>query len=225
MRAADSWLVEDGRVRGWELHWARFGVAAGVDVAALEAEVRAELPREGRWFPRVECDDDGALSWRLRPAPERLPAVACRAVAVLDFRVAPRVKGPDLERLVALRGTGEVLLAGEDGRILEGCLTSLLWWVDHALYVVDDDEPILDGVTRRLLIGLAVAEGIEVVRARPVLEDLYDREVWLTSALHGIRALTSWVPDGPPAGQAERAAGWQLRLEALAEDLGPEPKL
>lgn len=213
MRAADSWLVEDGRVRGWDLHWARFATAAGVDVSGLEREVRRELPRDGRWFPRVECADDGALSWQLREAPERLPTVECRPEPVPDFRDSPRVKGPDLERLVALRGSGEALLAGEDGVVREGCLTSLLWWEDDVLFVVDDELPILDGVTRRLLIGLAEAGGVVVSRRRAGVDDLRGREVWLTSALHGIRAVTGW------AGEARRAEGWQRRLESLAVPL------
>ena len=226
--AADSWLVDDGRVRGWELHWRRFGgtvEAAGVAadrVRELEAEVRDEIPASGRWFPRVECDDSGNLSWQLREAPERQPEVACLAAPVPDWRVAPRAKGPDLERLVALRegaahaGAGELLLGASDGTLLEGSLSSLLWWDDDALCVVDDNAPILDGVTRRLLIGLARDAGIAVVTARPVATDLHGCEVWLTSALHGIRAVTSWVPDGPAAGRPARAAQWQEKLEALA---------
>lgn len=229
--AADSWLVDTGRVRGWDLHWARFGrtaEAAGVApelVAQLELEVRAGLPRDGRWFPRAECNERGELSWRLREAPPRLADVACLAQPVADEREAPRDKGPDLERLIALResafesGAGEVLLVAPDATIREGALSSLLWWDGDTLCVVADDEPILDGVTRRLLVELAHTAGVDVAQRRPALADLAGREVWLTSALHGIRALTAWVPDGPPPGAPARAAAWQAKLEALAEDL------
>ena len=75
----------------------------------------------------------------------------------------------------------------------------------------------LDGVTRALLVGLAEAEGVAVRRARPAPADLDGREVWLTSALHGIRAVTGWAgPGAPRAGAAERSPAWQARLEALA---------
>jgi branched-subunit amino acid aminotransferase/4-amino-4-deoxychorismate lyase len=216
LRAADSWLVDDGRVRGWDLHWARFGAAADVDARALEAELRRELPREGRWFPRVECDDRGELSWRLRPAPPRAPFVDCRSEPVADPRSSPRVKGPDLDALIALRpDPGELLLTGADGTVLEGCLTSLLWWDGETLCVVDDDAPILDGVTRRLLIGVARDAGVEVVRRRPRIGELFGCEVWLTSALHGIRVVNDWI-GGPAAVDLGLAARWQASLEDLA---------
>src|SRR5687767_12433111 len=75
---ADSWLVDDGRVRGLERHWARFAAEVralgGPDPAPFAAAVAAALPREGRWFPRVELRLDGGprLGLLLRPAPARL---------------------------------------------------------------------------------------------------------------------------------------------------------
>ena len=78
---------------------------------------------------------------------------------------APRVKGPDLERLGALReraaahGAGEAVLADADGRLLEGAYTSLLWWEGETLCAVPDEAPILPGITRALLIELAGERG------------------------------------------------------------------
>jgi branched-subunit amino acid aminotransferase/4-amino-4-deoxychorismate lyase len=227
---AESWLVEDGRARGLERHWARFarGCAdAGLDAGAPRAAVEHALPVTGRWFPRVELRTDGELRLAVRPAPPRQPEVVACVAYGPDPRRAPRRKGPDLERLAALRadaarrGAGEALLADRDGRLLEGAYTSLLWWEDDALCAVPDDAPILDGVTRGLLLGLAGAEGVDVRLRRPLPSELDGREVWLTSALHGIRAVTRWVGDagaGRPvvAGAARRAAAWQERLEALA---------
>ena len=57
--AADSWLVDDGRVRGLERHWARFAATCsehGVTpeaLAAFRADVERAVPADGRWFPRV----------------------------------------------------------------------------------------------------------------------------------------------------------------------------
>jgi branched-subunit amino acid aminotransferase/4-amino-4-deoxychorismate lyase len=232
--AAESWLVEDGRARGLDRHWARFArgcAEAGLALAPPRGLVEAVLPPSGRWFPRVEARSGGEVRLAVRPAPPRLPEVVAWVADVPDPRRAPRRKGPDLERLGALRdeavrhGAGEALIADPDGRLLEGAYTSLLWWEDDALCAVPGDAPILDGVTRALLLGIAGDARIEVRFHRRAPADLDGREVWLTSALHGIRAVTAWVADGargapPRAGPAERAAAWQARLHALAVPVG-----
>jgi branched-subunit amino acid aminotransferase/4-amino-4-deoxychorismate lyase len=225
--AADSWLVDDGRVRAVERHWARFAATcsehglAGEALAAFRDEVEHALPSEGRWFPRIELRADGELALALRPAPPREPTVVAWVAGVPDPRRAPRHKGPDLERLTALRqraaahGAGEALIADGDGRLLEGAFTSLLWWEGETLCAVPDDAPILPGVTRALLIELARERGTDVAQRRPLPRELADRETWLVSALHGIRAVTGWE-GGPAAGPAPRAAVWQGLLDERA---------
>ncbi|HEY0363648.1 MAG TPA: aminotransferase class IV [Solirubrobacteraceae bacterium] len=225
--AADSWLVADGRARAVERHWARFtatcreqGVAPDA-LAAFRAEVERALPARGRWFPRVELRADVELALELRPAPPREPTVVAWVADVPDPRVAPRRKGPDLERLGALReraaahGAGEAVIADADGRLLEGAYTSLLWWEGETLWAVPDDAPILPGITRELLIELARSRDTPLAQRRPRLHELADRETWLVSALHGIRAVTRWAGGGPPAVDAPRAAAWQRLLDGL----------
>jgi branched-subunit amino acid aminotransferase/4-amino-4-deoxychorismate lyase len=226
--AADSWLVDDGRVRAVERHWARFSATCrehGAEpeaLAALRADVERALPAGGRWFPRVEMREDGELAFHVRPAPPREPTVVAWIADVPDPRRAPRRKGPDLERLAALReraatqGAGEAVLSDADGGLLEGAFTSLLWWEGETLWVVPDDAPILPGVTRRLLIEVAREQGTPVAQRRPGPHELADCETWLVSALHGIRAVTRWAAGGPVAGAAHRAALWQRRLDDFA---------
>jgi branched-subunit amino acid aminotransferase/4-amino-4-deoxychorismate lyase len=225
--AADSWLVDHGRVRAVERHWARFEATCrerGVEpdaVAALHAEVERAIPPRGRWFPRVELRADGELAVRVRPAPAREPTVVAWVADVADPRREPRRKGPDLERLAALRdraaahGAGEALLSDGDGRLLEGAFTSLLWWEGETLCAVPDDAPILPGITRALLLDLARERGTPVARRRPAPPELGGRETWLVSALHGIRAVTGWANGGPAAGAAPRADSWQRLLDGL----------
>jgi branched-subunit amino acid aminotransferase/4-amino-4-deoxychorismate lyase len=223
--AADSWLVADGRARAVERHWARFtatcreqGVAPE-ELAAFRAEVERALPARGRWFPRVELREDGELALELRPAPPREPAVVAWVADVPDPRVAPRRKGPDLERLAALReraaahGAGEAVLADADGRLIEGAFTSLLWWEGETLCAVADDAPILPGITRALLLELARERDTPVAQRRPRPQELAGRETWLVSALHGIRAVTRWAGGGPPTVDAPRAIAWQRLLD------------
>jgi branched-subunit amino acid aminotransferase/4-amino-4-deoxychorismate lyase len=227
--AADSWLVADGRTRAAERHWARFSATCrehGVEpeaLAAFRAEVERALPGAGRWFPRVELRANGELALALRPAPPRQPDVVAWVADVPDPRVAPRRKGPDLERLGVLReraaahGAGEAVIADPDGRLLEGAYTSLLWWEGETLWAVPDDAPILPGVTRGLLIELARARDTPVAHRRPRPHELAGRETWLVSALHGIRAVTRWAAGDPAAIDAPRAAAWQR----LLDELGP----
>lgn len=226
--AADSWLVDHGRVRAVERHWARFsatcrehGVAPEA-LAALRARVEDAVPPEGRWFPRVELRADGELGFRVRPAPPRAPTIVAWRADVPDPRHAPRRKGPDLQRLAALReraaahGAGEAMLVDADGRLLEGAFTSLLWWEEETLWAVPDDAPILPGITRALLIDLARESDTAVAHRRPAPQELAGRETWLVSALHGIRVVTRWADGGPAAGDAPRAATWQRLLDDLA---------
>jgi branched-subunit amino acid aminotransferase/4-amino-4-deoxychorismate lyase len=228
--AAESFLVDDGRVRGLERHRSRFARAcaeAGRDGAAPWAALERALPQTGRWFPRLALRANGATDVAVRPAPARAPEVVAWVFEGPDPRRAPRRKGPDLERLGALRaeaarhGAGEALLRDEDGRLLEGAYTSLLWWEDDTLCAVPDDAPILDGVTRALLLQIAAEDGVPVRYRRPLAPDLDGREVWLTSALHGIRAVTSGPQGCLAAGPAPRAGGWQARLDALAAPVVP----
>lgn len=228
---ADSWLVADGRVRGWELHAARFAASAAacgadrVQAAAALAAIPPTLPAEGRWFPRVELTAGGDLVLRLRPAPSREASVVAWAADVPDPRRSPRIKGPDLARLGGLReraaahGAGEAVIRDGDGRLVEGAWSSLLWWDGATLCALDESAPILPGVTRALLLGLAADENVPVARRRPRPEDLAGKEAWLVNAAHGVRAVASWA-GGPPAGPAARAASWQARLDALAAPWG-----
>jgi branched-subunit amino acid aminotransferase/4-amino-4-deoxychorismate lyase len=227
--AAESWLVAGGRARGLDLHWERLarGLAgAGLRTRLSRTAVEAALPVTGRWFPRLDVLADGEARLAVRPAPARRPDVVAWIREGPDPRRAPRRKGPDLARLGALRaeaaerGAGEALLRDGEGRLLEGAYTSLLWWEGDVLWAVPDDAPILDGVTRRLLLGLAARDGVEIRFRRPAPAELDGREVWLTSALHGIRAVTPAAAGTLRAGAPLRAAAWQARLEALAAPVG-----
>ncbi len=221
--AADSWLLDAGYERAAGAHWARFvmtcrqlGVARD-ELAAFRAATAVALPAEGRWFPSVELTEDG-LALRLRRAPP--PAREARVLvgAPGDPRRCPRRKGPDLALLAGLReqaragGADELLLCDARGRLLEGALSSLLWWEDDALCTTPD-ETVLPGVTRGLLLQVARAQDVEVRRRAPLPAELAGRETWLTSALHGIRVVTAWVAPRQEAGAALRAPHWREMLD------------
>lgn len=222
---ADSWLVDEGRERAAAAHWQRFGEScryAGADDDALRrfrAAATAALPREGRRFVRVELTADG-LALRIRTAPAAQREARVIAGPRGDPRRRPRRKGPDLELLLALRadahahGADELLLRDGEGALLEGALSSLLWWEGDALCTTPDEHT-LPGVTRALLLDIARARGVELRVRAPQPEELAGAEAWLTSALHGIRAVSGWLSPRIEAGGAERAAAWREELDRV----------
>ena len=219
---ADSWLVDGGAVRAEDAHWARFGDgcrAHGIDageLARFRAAASAAVPASGRWFPRVELGERG-LALRVRPAPP--PARAARVVVAApgDPRRCPRRKGPDLALLAALRerarlaGADELLLCDEAGALREGALSSLLWWEGGTLCTTPGEHT-LPGITRALLLDGARRRGAGVRVRSPLPRELAGLEVWLTSALHGIRVVSAWLDPAQAAGPPERATAWRAEL-------------
>jgi branched-subunit amino acid aminotransferase/4-amino-4-deoxychorismate lyase len=265
--AADSWLVDEGKVRGYERHWARFeGWCQGLlddptQLAAFHAAATAVLPRAGRWFPRVDLVGSAAgragrheppaprpharprvlraaarrrapdalaasaqLLLRVRPARPLMLRARVRLAEPGDLRGHPRRKGPDLPLLLRLRaganaaGADELVLRDSHGRLLEGALSSLLWWEDEALCAAPDERT-LPSITRALLFDIARERGIEVRRRAPWPDELAGCEAWLANAAHGICVVSAWDPDGPQAGPPERAEGWRAALDATARHL------
>jgi len=205
----DSWLVEDGLVRGLDLHEQRFRQAClrllpSIPERALNdflTAVRSQLPREGRWFPRVEAHAGACsrLALRLRPAPAYAGPIALWVPPRPDPRVAPRIKGPDLAALSALReraraaGAGDALLYTAEGTVLEVAHSALLWWRGETLCIPAVDLAVLPSVTRTLIVALAGRLGIEVSQERCSIDELVTLPSWTVNALHGIRPVARWV--------------------------------
>ncbi|MDQ4137696.1 MAG: aminotransferase class IV [Actinomycetota bacterium] len=231
---ADSWLVVEGRVRGLDLHRRRFLSAisptmrANLTPEAFWDACIAELPRTGEWFPRVELQlrlHTPLLVFRLRPAPQRARSLRVATYSGPDPRTKPTVKGPDLERLAAVRtsvqplGADEAVLLSPDGFVIEGAYSAFAWWRGDDLVFPDPALERVDSVTARSLHVLATALGVRVRTefARP--DELEGRELWALSALHGARIVTSWI-DGPAlAAESGRLDAWRRRLDAIARPL------
>jgi branched-subunit amino acid aminotransferase/4-amino-4-deoxychorismate lyase len=237
---ADSWLLEDGKVRGLELHQYRFRgscvEASGIETSEVDKfwhALRYRLPRAGSWFPRAELVTDAAgprLRLRLRPAPARTDEAVVWVHTERDPRTTPRRKGPDLDRLSGLRhrataaGANEALLTTDSGFVLEAATSSLLWWEGDQLCLPDPSWRILPSVTVELIRRAAESSGTTVHRCRRKLTELAGREVWLANALHGIRPVVGWVGSTVRAGVPIRAAEWRQWWQACAEAL-PESRV
>lgn len=204
----------------------------------------ALLPRTGDWFPRVELVDGGPsqtedalqLRLRVRPAPARGTTVVVWDPQVPDSRVHPQIKGPDLDQLGELRtealarGAREVLLTDASGHVVEAANSSVFWWEEDALWTPASAVVPLDGVTASLVAEAAQRRGI-TVRSRPVTRaELEEHEVWLTNALHGIRAVSQWrtaeggsaddalAGSAPPDSSATQAPIDRTRLQGWRDE-------
>lgn len=238
IEVADSWLVENGTVRGLDLHRERFLTSIprarvrGLEPDTFWEAAIASIPRTGTWFPRVELREQlGApqLLFRLREAPVLQRSVVLTTHTGRDPRTQPTIKGPDLSAMIRLRteaqtrGADEAVIVSPEGWIVEGATTSICWWRGSTLCIPDRELARIDGVTIRTVLALATALGIDVTEERAMPDDLDELEVWALNALHGIRMVTAW--QGGPASTAEepgRLSRWRLRLDALRRPL-PEP--
>lgn len=205
---ADSWRVEEGEAVGLNRHRERFLRSvrehSAIEQASLDtfwSAMVAELPRHGSWFPRVELvstPGGPTLRYRQRPAPEWSKSVVL-ALTSNDPRTTPLTKGPDLEALLAVRqsvassGATEALITASDGTLVEGAYSSLLVWAEDHLVAIPAEFPRIPSVTEAIIREIAVARAISVAEQTLVREDLEDREVWIVSALHGIRLVESIV--------------------------------
>ncbi|MGW0870274.1 aminotransferase class IV [Streptomyces sp. NPDC002740] len=237
---ADSWLVREGRVRGYGRHRERFlracaecGAERGGPgprrLVAFWQDVTAALPRTGDWFPRVELVAGSLeLRLRLRHAPPLGTEVRLWSVGQPDRRTAPRRKGPDLDVLARVRGRAvdegaqEGVLVGPSGVVLESATASVLWWEEDTLCLPPPRLPVLPGVTVGLVRERAVRSGIAVAHRERTLAELDGREVWTVNALHGLRPVTGWIGEPMTAGPAVRAPEWREWLEGLPEPLPDE---
>ncbi|UZD61150.1 aminotransferase class IV [Brevibacterium sp. JSBI002] len=228
--AADSWFVQDSRVRAFDRHRARFTrVAAQVGMAEAAtddfwAAVLEKIPSTGEWFPRVDVLEastrsERKLAFLLRSAPPRARELRVLVPSHSDPRTTPGRKGPDIALLESVRadareqyGCDEVLLTSEDGAVIEGATTSLLWWDGDILCAPDPGLGALQGVTSAVILDAARARSIPVEFRRGRPEELINYEVWLVNALHGIRRAREFV-DGRGGVGSETEEGGKLATD------------
>jgi branched-subunit amino acid aminotransferase/4-amino-4-deoxychorismate lyase len=230
VEAVDSWLVTEGKTLALDLHRTRFmtsiprGRYRQLDPAAFWDAAIATIPSDGTWFPRVELHNrlgGPRLVFRLRSAPQLLRSAVLATWTGKDPRKHPRVKGPDLGRMSRLRtavqpsGADEAVLLTPEGYVVEGAYSALLWWRGDILCGPLPEFDRIDSITARSVLTLARALGLDTHEEAVTPAELDGTELWVLSALHGIRIATSWV-DGPAlAEQPGRLATWRSRLDAL----------
>ncbi len=223
--AADSFRVRpnslsgEPEVRGGRAHVLRFALAVREAsahdprvVSALDTfldDATAQIAAYGTGWPRLElwaqqaavADSSAAathfdLRLALRPLPELGASVGLRTARAIGVRRAER-KGPNIARYAELNRhlEAEALLIDENGYLLEGATTSLVWWQNGMLCAALPGQRV-DSITEAIVLEYANRCGIRVMHASVLPSDLAGAEVWALNALHGIRPVTRL--DGRP---------------------------
>ncbi|HKP17176.1 MAG TPA: aminotransferase class IV [Gaiellaceae bacterium] len=115
------------------------------------------------------------------------------------------------------RGVDDAVFVRDDGVVLEGPVTNVWWRRARTLYTPSLDLGILAGVTRAVLVDLAVRIGYEVVEGTYGLADLLGAEEAFTSS--SVREVMPVVEvDGVELERGPAADELQLALRDLAKE-------
>jgi branched-subunit amino acid aminotransferase/4-amino-4-deoxychorismate lyase len=236
LRVADSWLVEDGKVRSLPAHFERFANWVLAEDPTQEhqlkqffAEVLRLLPRQGRWFPRMEYHGEEQqqqrLFLRLREAPQQIESVTLFTYPDPDPRVSPTIKGPDLSLCQQLRrhanmhGADEAVIIDSQGYVAEGALSALVWFRDDVLCSSDDSTNWLPSITRAEVFEIAKQMGLETAVERIKPQELANLPVWALSSLNGIMPVQSWVELNDHLPSSHHLEAFCKRLRLLSRQL------
>lgn len=231
---ADSFLVQDGKVRSLQLHIDRF--LRGLDLKTPELkdsfnhffeQAIALIPRTGRFFPRIEVQDldKPTFVFTLRGAPKQLGAATLWTYPKPDPRADLIVKGPELalgtklRALAHLEGADEAILLNSYGEVSEGALSSLVWWRGDVLCAPSNEIPWLESVTRQEIFQLAESMGIQTMLEHRRPEELIGLELWLLSSLQGIRVVTNWLEVSDNFAEGKHVSAFEKRMKLLATAL------
>lgn len=226
---ADSFLLNEGKVVGYQRHLDRFASSAAFQglvqpVDDFLSAVTTALPRTGKLFPRIDLTERGELELHIRPAPELQQTIVV-ATAETDPRVEPSIKGPDIPVLNELRltarsqGGDEAIILDHDGRIIDGSTTCLMWFADGSLHIPPTEAIRVDSTTVAAVRELAAQDGLTCIETWATPAELEGSELYALNALHGIRAVVSWVGGPHLSLSQERLADWREQYDQLATDL------
>jgi branched-subunit amino acid aminotransferase/4-amino-4-deoxychorismate lyase len=231
---ADSFLVEDGKVRSLDLHIDRFKRALALKAPELETTFQdffnqsiTLIPRTGRYFPKLEVQEAGTPTFvfTLRDAPEQLGPATLWTYPYPDPRKDLSVKGPELSlgyelrTLAQAQGADEAILLNEHNEISEGALSSLVWWRGDVLCAPGDEIPWLESVTRKEIFHIAQSLGIATRYEHRTPQDLIGLELWLLSSLQGIRVVKSWLGVSEQFAEGQHVSLFEKRLKLLESHL------
>lgn len=228
---ADSFLLREGQVAGFNRHLTRFARSAETQglvrpVDTFLTAVTMALPTTGVYFPRIDVTERGELELWIRPAPVLKEHIVLSSAAT-DPRTEPSLKGPDIPALAALRdlavsvGADEVVILDGQGRVIDGSTTCLLWFEDDTAVIPPTEALRVDSITVSLVSELLQASGTPVRERWATPQELSNTEIYALNALHGVRAVTEWI-EGPavnlnPARLASLRHGYESQFMNIFE--------
>jgi len=227
--AADSWLVDDGKVVALNQHFERFARSAAIQglvrpVDSFTHAVAAAFPRDGSFFPRIDLTERGELEFWLRPAPELFDTIVL-ATAAEDVRSEPTIKGPDIAALDGLRetartfGADDAVILDASGRIVDGATTCLLWWRESQIFMPPAEALRVNSVTINVVRDLARSLDVAVMEDWATPAELAGTTVWALNSLHGIREVSRWLEQPELRSDRFLLAQWRGAYEALSADI------
>jgi branched-chain amino acid aminotransferase len=149
---------------------------------------------------------------RFRPYPGRLYTEGVKLVIAgtrrnLVTAIDPRIKSLNfLNNILAKmeakeQGAYEAIMLNAEGFITEGTVSNIFFVVGGVLCTPSAEAGILDGITRELVIGLALREGIEVQEGKFKEEELLDAaEVFFTNTTAEVMPVSAVGEKNYPVG-------------------------
>lgn len=226
---ADSFLLQDGKVVGYDRHLSRFGQSAQKQglMRPLDDFLRAvtqKLPRTGSIFPRLDLTERGELELHLRPAPALAESLTV-VTASHDPRVEPGIKGPDIPSLNTLReeaiaqGAQEAIILSHDGFVVDGATTCLVWAEGNSLTTPPQEATRVSSVTVSVLKDMTSELGYSWSEQWLTPQELEGKRLYALNALHGIRAVTGWINGPDLAVDLDELDNWRTFYKSLASEV------
>ncbi|MFM7014243.1 MAG: aminotransferase class IV [Actinomycetota bacterium] len=236
LKVADSFLVEDGKVRSLDKHLERFASwVKEVDQSEWEllsgffAEVKRLLPKSGRYFPRMEYHGEAPVGHRLflriREAPQKMDSLVLWTYPEADPRISPEVKGPDLSLCQQLRrhanmnSADEAVILNREGFVAEGALSALVWFRGDVLCSSDLSTRWLPSITRMEIFQIAESMGLQTRSEKVTPSDISKLPIWALSSLNGIMPARSWIGVNEEIPSSSHLEAFSKRLRLLSTQL------
>jgi branched-subunit amino acid aminotransferase/4-amino-4-deoxychorismate lyase len=121
-----------------------------------------------------------------------------------------------MRRNAKMHGADEAVILDNEGYVLEGALSALVWWRGDTLYSSTEGQPWLPSVTREEVYSIARQMGFETKTEKVRPSDLIGLEIWALSSLQGIRTVKDWVNLVAPVGKPVHADSFARRLKLLS---------